>query len=138
MRILIVGAGIGGLAMARAARQRGLTGEIVERAVDAESRASGIYLPGNGMAALRRLGLADQVSERGAVVERRRLYDDRGRRLIDFDEAGLWRGVAPPTALHRGELRRILADGAADVPIRYGLTVTSVRDGPGGVRVAFD
>jgi 2-polyprenyl-6-methoxyphenol hydroxylase-like FAD-dependent oxidoreductase len=138
MRILIVGAGIGGLAVARATRQHGLECEIVERGSAQPGPAAGIYLPGNGMAALRRLGLAEEVAAHGAVVGRRRLFDDKGRRLIDFDEAGLWRGVAEPVALHRTDLHRILADGAGDVPIRYGVTVQSVRDGSDAVRVAFD
>ena len=138
MRILIVGGGIAGLAMARAGRQAGFECEIVERAPTWQIAGAGIYLPGNGMAALGRLGLADAVAEHGAVVERRRLFDDRDRRLIDFDEAGLWRDVAPPTALHRDELHRILADGAAGVPIRFGVTVTSLDDGLDAVRVAFD
>ena len=106
MRILIVGGGIAGLAMARAGRQAGLECEIVERAPNREIVGAGIYVPGNGMAALGRLGLAEAVAERGAVVGRRRIYDDRGRRLIDFDEAGLWKDVAPPIALHREELQR--------------------------------
>ena len=110
MRILIVGGGIAGLAMARAGSTAGL--ECGRRAAsNRESVGAGIYVPGNGMAALGRLGLAEAVAERGAVVGRRRIYDDRGRRLIDFDEAGLWRDVAPPIALHRRELHGILADG---------------------------
>ena len=103
-----------------------------------EITGAGIYVPGNGMAALGRLGLAEAVADHGAVVGRRRIFDDRGRQLIDFDEAGLWRDVAPPIALHREELHRILADGAAGVPIRFGVTVTSIDDGPDAVRVAFD
>jgi FAD-dependent urate hydroxylase len=140
MRILIVGAGIGGLAMALAGRQRGLECEVVERAAGGQTRASGIYLPGNGMAALRRLGLADAVAAKGAVVGRRRLHDDRGRQLIDFDEAGMWRDIAPPTALHRDELRQILADAvtAAGVPIRSSLGVASVRDRAPDATVTFE
>jgi 2-polyprenyl-6-methoxyphenol hydroxylase-like FAD-dependent oxidoreductase len=138
MRILIVGGGIAGLAMARAGRQAGLECEIVERATSWQIAGAGIYVPGNGMAALGRLGLAEAVAERGAVVGRRRIFDDRGRQLIDFDEAGLWHDVAPPIALHRDDLHRILADGATGVPIRFGLTVTSIDDGPEAVRVAFD
>ena len=138
MRILIVGGGIGGLAMGRACRQHNLPCEIVERATVRHGPAAGIYVPGNGMAALQRLGLADAVAAHGAVVARRRLDDDRGRRLIDFDEAGLWRDVAPPVALHRDELHRTLADGAADVPIRFGLTVTAIDERSDAVGVTFD
>jgi 2-polyprenyl-6-methoxyphenol hydroxylase-like FAD-dependent oxidoreductase len=138
MRILIVGGGIAGLAMARAGRRAGLDCEIVERTTNARVVGAGIYLPGNGMAALSRLGLADTVADQGAVVGRRRVFDDRDRQLIDFDEAGLWQDLAPPIALPREALHRILADGAAGVPIRFGVTATSFDDGPDSVRVAFD
>jgi 2-polyprenyl-6-methoxyphenol hydroxylase-like FAD-dependent oxidoreductase len=138
VRILVVGGGIAGLAMARAGLQAGLECEIVDRATTWQIAGAGIYLPGNGMAALGRLGLAEAVADRGAVVGRRRLFDDRGRQLIDFDESGLWRDVAPPIALHRDELHRILAVGATGVPIRFGVTVTSIDNGPDAVRVAFD
>ena len=77
MRILIVGGGIAGLAMARAGRQAGLECEIVERAATWQTAGAGIYLPGNGMAALGRLGLAEAVAGHGAVVGRRRIFDDR-------------------------------------------------------------
>ncbi len=137
MRILIVGGGIAGLAMARAGQAAGLDGEVAERATTPQIAGAGIYLPGNGMAALGGLGLAEAVAEQGAVVGRRRLFDDRGRQLIDFDEAGLWRDVAPPIALPREALYRILADGAG-MPIRFGTTVTAIDDGPDAARVAFD
>ena len=90
------------------------------------------------MAALARLGLADAVVARGDIVRRRRVYDDRGRPLIDFDEAGLWRDVAPPVALHRAELHRILVDGAAGVPIRTGLGVAAIDEAGGRASVRFD
>ena len=118
MRILIVGGGVAGLAMARALRRVGLASEIVERADAWRIESAGVYVPGNGMRALQRLGLADDVAAAGDVVDVRRLRDDRGRLLIEFDEAGFWRPVALPIALPRRELHRILADGASDTPIR--------------------
>ena len=138
MRILIVGGGIAGLAMAVAGQRVGIDGEIVERTATPRIAGAGIYLPGNGMAALGRLGLAGAIADQGAVVGRRRLFDDRGRLLIDFDEAGLWRDVAPPTALPREALHRVLADGASGLQIRFGATVATIDDGPDAVRVAFD
>jgi 2-polyprenyl-6-methoxyphenol hydroxylase-like FAD-dependent oxidoreductase len=137
MRVLIVGGGIAGLAAARALALRGHAAEIVERDDAWRIAGAGVYLPGNGMAALRDLGLADAVKAKGAVVGRRRLLDERGRSFIDFDEAGLWRDVAPPVALHRRELHAILADGAAPTPVRFGTTVSSIEDAGDRLRIAL-
>jgi 2-polyprenyl-6-methoxyphenol hydroxylase-like FAD-dependent oxidoreductase len=138
MRILIVGGGIAGLAMTRALHQVGLVGEIVERSPGPRVVGAGIYLPGNGMAALARLGLAEAVAASGAVVERRRVFDERGRGLIDFDEAGLWRDVARPIALDRATLHRHLAQGAAEAPMRFGVAVAGLEDDGHQVRVRFE
>ncbi len=138
MRILIVGGGIAGLSTARALGLRGLESEIVERDAAPRIAGAGVFLPGNGMAAMRRLGLEDAVLARGAIIERRRLIDDRGRHLLDFDESTFWRSVAPSVALHRHDLHEILAHGASDIPIRFGITVTSlVDDGAGSIGVTF-
>ena len=138
MRVLIVGAGIAGLAAARALRQAGIDCEVVERSATWDVAGAGIYLPGNGMAALGRFGLAGLVAASGQPVARRRVFDERGRSLIDFDEAGLWADVATPIALHRRDLHRILVEGAAGVPIRRGVTITAIDDGPEAVHVRFE
>ena len=72
-----------------------------------------------------------------ADVERRRFLDDRGRLLFEFDEASLWRPVALPIALPRRDLHRILAEGASGIPIRFGMTVTTIADSGDAVDVAF-
>ena len=112
----VVGGGIAGLSMARALARAGLAGEIVERQPAWEIGGAGVYLPGNGMAALRELGLAVEVAALGTVIERRRLRDDRGRMLVDFDEAGFWAGLALPIGLHRHDLHDVLAGGASETP----------------------
>jgi len=138
MRILIVGGGIAGLAMGRALQRVGLDSEIVERANAWRVESAGIYLPGNGMAALERLGLAERVQEAGAVVERRRFIDERGSLLFAFDEAAFWRPLALPIALPRRDLQRILAEGAAGVPIRFATSVASIDDHGDAADVTFD
>jgi 2-polyprenyl-6-methoxyphenol hydroxylase-like FAD-dependent oxidoreductase len=137
VRILIVGGGIAGLAMGRALRLRGLDAEIVERDDAWRIAGAGVYVPGNGVAALGRLGLADEVIARGHLVQRRRLADHRGRVLIDFDEAGFWGGASPPIALHRRDLHQILLAGVAGVPLRLGTTAESMEDDGDLVHVRF-
>ncbi|MET0773333.1 MAG: FAD-dependent monooxygenase, partial [Candidatus Limnocylindrales bacterium] len=138
MRILIIGGGIAGLAMARALHLRGLVCEVVERDEAWRVAGAGVFLPGNGIAALDQLGLGDAVRERGAVVGRRRLFDEHGRTFIDFDEAGLWRDVAPPIALHRRELHGILAEGAAATQVRFAAHVRAIETDGDVVRATFE
>ena len=67
-RILAVGAGIAGLATARALAGAGFSVEVVEREGGWDGAGAGIYLPGNAAHALRTLGLERAVSERAVVT----------------------------------------------------------------------
>ena len=64
MRILVVGAGIAGLAAARALTRAGQAVEVVERAAGPDRGGAGIYLPGNAVRALRRVGLDELAASR--------------------------------------------------------------------------
>src|SRR5262245_58288466 len=64
-RVLIVGAGLAVLAVFRALRGAGLDPEVVDRATAWAVAGTGIYLPANGVRALRALGLEGAVAERG-------------------------------------------------------------------------
>src|SRR5439155_61800 len=63
MRVLVVGAGIGGLTLALALRRRGIGVDVFERAPDAERVAvgGGLHLWPNGMRGLREAGVDDRV-----------------------------------------------------------------------------
>ena len=137
VRILIVGAGIAGLAAARTLRKWGGAVEIVERAAVPTTEGTGIYLPGNAVRALDSLGLAAQVAERAVRIERQRLADHRGRLLFDIETADLWNDVGPCQALHRATLHQVLVAGAGDVPIRWGQTPRAVTVDDEGVTVDF-
>jgi FAD-dependent urate hydroxylase len=127
-RILVVGAGVAGLAVARTLTRAGFSAEVVERQSAWDEAGTGIYLPGNAARALRALGLEEAVSERGVVIPRQRVSDDRGRLLVEADLAELWDGVGPCLALHRADLHAVLLDGARDVPVRMGADIR-VLDG---------
>ncbi|HSL64178.1 MAG TPA: FAD-dependent monooxygenase, partial [Gaiellaceae bacterium] len=62
LRALVVGAGVAGLALARALRRRELDALVVERATEWRPTGTGLYLPGNAVRALNDLGLGSAVA----------------------------------------------------------------------------
>jgi FAD-dependent urate hydroxylase len=138
VEILVVGAGIAGLAAARALRAWGATVEIVERAPAAGVVGAGIYLPGNAVRALDTLGLGEQIAARAMRIRRQKVADHHGRFLFDFDVDEVWQGVGPSLAMHRADLHQVLLAGAKDVPIRWSCSPASIVDAGDDVRVEFD
>ena len=136
-RILIVGGGIAGLALGRALRQQGLVPEIIERAALWPAGGTGLYLPGNGVRALRALGVADKVLARAVRMSHQRILDHTGRQLAEIELATLWNPVGPCVGIERGELHRVLLEGAAGVPMRLGSTVTMLSQANDEVNVDF-
>jgi len=87
--VLIIGAGIGGLALAHALLQRGKSVRVLETAPALENVGAGIQIPPNAVKVLRALGLENAVMEyafhpraieaRMGRSGRRVLYSARGR-----------------------------------------------------------
>ncbi|MCY1139205.1 NAD(P)-binding protein [Actinoplanes sp. Pm04-4] len=65
-RVLVVGAGISGLALARALRKRDVPYVVMERHARAGDAGPAINLPGNAVRALTALGLRDGLESWGA------------------------------------------------------------------------
>jgi FAD-dependent urate hydroxylase len=135
LRILVVGAGLAGLAAARALGRAGLEAEVVDRVGRWQVAGTGIYLPANGVRALRGLGLEGSAADRGARIGRQRVLDRRGRVLVDVDLDRFWRRVGPCLALHRADLHAVLREGMA---VRMGTGVRALERVDGPVEVNFD
>ncbi|MFJ3403804.1 FAD-dependent monooxygenase [Promicromonospora sp. NPDC090134] len=137
-RILVVGAGVAGLAVVRALHGLGAQIEVVERAPAPATGGAGIFLPANAVRGLRLLGLEDAVLGSAVRIGRQVVADHRGRVLYQVSTDTLWQGIAPTVATHRAALLGALLDGAGDVKIRWGTSPESiVPDGP-EVGVALD
>jgi 2-heptyl-3-hydroxy-4(1H)-quinolone synthase len=115
MRVLVVGGGIGGLALGVALARRGIAFEIVERRSHYGDEGAGIVLGGNVMAAMERLGLADAIRAVGHPVGQAIIADAQGTKLQETS----FRvdGFPPAIAIHRTLLLEVLR-GALPAPVR--------------------
>ena len=136
--VLIVGAGIAGLALGRALRARGISAEIIERITAWTPAGTGIYLPANGVRALQSLGLGDAVTSRSVRMTYQRILDNRGRLLAEIDLDAVWGAIGPCVGMRRADLHSLLLDGAHGVPLRLGTTVTALTESHDAVTVVFD
>jgi 2-polyprenyl-6-methoxyphenol hydroxylase-like FAD-dependent oxidoreductase len=136
-RVLIVGGGIAGLALAPMLARTGVAVDVIERAPAWQPARTGMYLPGNAARALRVIGIEARVASRAIEIRRQRFFDHRGRLLCEVDVAELWAGVGPCLALQRAELHALLREAASDVPIRVGLAVERLAQRDGIVAVGF-
>src|ERR1041385_3538684 len=106
-KILIVGAGIGGLTAAIALRQAGFRFEVFERAAEIKEIGAGIGLSAKAIRVLKHLGLMEQVVNRGSVIKSAVGYASDGRTIsrMPLDLADV-----PSVCLHRAELQQALFD----------------------------
>lgn len=135
--MLVVGAGIAGLAVARALRHGDSELDVVERTSAPARGGAGIFLPGNAVRGLRTLGLEEPVLDAAVRIRSQRVADSRGRVLYEAGTADLWQGIAPTVATSRASLHSVLLDGV-DTSIRWGTGPEAVLPDATGVTVTFD
>jgi 2-polyprenyl-6-methoxyphenol hydroxylase-like FAD-dependent oxidoreductase len=138
LRVLIVGAGIAGLALARSLRDRGITADVVERMTEWDVGGAGMYLPGNSVRALDELGVWQTVAVRANPVVRQRFLDHRGRSLAEIDVRRYWEDVGGCVAIHRAALHQALRADDVEAQVRLGISVVDLHhDDDDTVRVRF-
>lgn len=139
-RVAVVGAGLGGLALARVLRLHGRSVTVFESDASADARPQGGSLDihsGTGQAALRAAGLLDRF------------------RALARPDGQEWRVLDPVTAtpvpfpgpvhdddspeIDRGQLRGLLLDSLPEGTVRWGSTVTGATPlGDGTWRLLLD
>jgi 2-polyprenyl-6-methoxyphenol hydroxylase-like FAD-dependent oxidoreductase len=143
LRIAIVGAGIGGMALAIALKRRGLSPVVIEKRSAVQLRGDGLFLTlaPNGINALRGLGLAEQVIAGGLATNGLAIFNERGKRIGLMDYAAHAQAFGAPSAtIKRGVLGAVLLNAAlkAGVDLRFGVELNAITDDGSEVTVDFD
>ncbi|MDT5014264.1 MAG: hypothetical protein QOD39_424 [Mycobacterium sp.] len=136
-QILVIGAGICGLATAVALQRRGQDVTVVEERADTSSGA-GISIWPNALAALDEIGLGDAVRDAGGRVTAGALRWRDGGWLRRPSPQRLVKALGEPlVVIHRSALTKVLADALAADTLHIGLSARRLVKTADGVRVTM-
>lgn len=140
--VLIVGGGIGGLALALSLHQAGVSCRVFEAAPEIQPLGVGINLLPHGMRELTELGLADRLAAHAIETRTLAYYSRYGQHIIS-DLRGRYAGYDwPQLSIHRADLHKVLLDAArerlGDGAVRLGHKVTRIDQDTAGVSLHFD
>lgn len=135
--IVIIGAGIGGLAAALCLRQHGIEADVYEQAPELRDVGAGVQISPNAARLLHRLGLGaqlDRVGVRPDALVVRRWDDDSVIAEHPAGKAVEERFGAPYYTFHRADLHRVLVDALPRDVIHTGHRLVDVEQN----RLVFD
>lgn len=109
LKVVIIGAGIGGLTAGIALRQAGYEVEIYDKVKELRPAGAGISLWSNGVKVLNRLGLGEKIASIGGLMDRMEYRSFRGELLNDIDLMPLVEEVGQrPYPVARADLQNML------------------------------
>ncbi|PSK83585.1 2-polyprenyl-6-methoxyphenol hydroxylase-like FAD-dependent oxidoreductase [Murinocardiopsis flavida] len=135
MRVVVVGAGLGGVAAAVALHRGGHEVTLYERGAELREAGTAVVIAPNGVRALEALGAQDAVRGRGLPGGSGGLRDRRGRPLLVTDLAPAQRQIGTMAVVHRTELHQQLRAPLPAERVRTGMPVERLESDPAGVTV---
>ncbi|MBV6303763.1 flavin-dependent oxidoreductase [Candidimonas humi] len=141
MKIIIVGAGIGGLSLALMLRQRGIECDIYESVRALKPLGVGINLLPHAVAELAQIGLLDGLRAGAVATSALHYYNLHGQPIWQ-EPRGLAAGYSvPQLSIHRGELQLHLAAAVRDRlgpdRLHTGMAFESLEQDGAGVTARF-
>lgn len=130
--VTVLGAGIGGLAVALALDARGFDVRVIERAPEIGEIGAGLQISPNGAAVLHGLGLGEELTRSGLRAHAVRLIEgETGRQVAQLPVAG-----HAYHFVHRADLIGILLGAARDRGITVELGIAADAVGVGTTDIA--
>lgn len=138
MRVLIVGAGIAGLSLARALELRGIISDVVERQRTWDAGGTGIFLPGSASRAFSQLGLLPDIAQVAIPIPYQRFLNPHGYELNAINTASFWSMCGPCLALSRAEMHSILRNGLKRTSVAMNRSVRHIQSSSDSCDVTFE
>lgn len=139
LRVLIIGAGIGGLSAALAFQRLGHAVQVVERVKEIRPVGAAISLWPNGVKVINQLGLGDLVQEQSGYMDQMRYLSFEGVPLTAFSLSPLFEEVAQRTyPVSRFALQKTLFDAVGAEHIELGRACVDYSISPEGVTAQFE
>lgn len=136
LRILIVGAGIGGTTAAQLLRARGLHPVLIDRVTSFDDAGYMLALMPMVDGAIDALGVRDAYVKASTPVDRYRVLNHHGVQIREDSLGDLLRDYGDYRGISRGALLGVLTEAGA--PVTLGTTVRSLNDGDASAHVRFD
>ncbi len=115
---IVVGGGIGGVAIAAALAKAGTAVTLYERGAELREVGAGIFVKRNGLEVLGALGCRDELVSKGTWIRRGELWDSHARKFVDRHLPD-----ASVIVVKRADLHNTLVNSAT----RYGVRVVTGR-----------
>jgi len=140
LNVIIIGAGMAGLAAGIALQQAGYRVAIHERFTDVRPAGAAISLWPNGVKVLNRLGLGEKIAAIGGRMETMGYRNGfTGEVLTHFSLEPLVRRVGErPYPVPRTALQNMLMDALGREHIHFGSTLTGIEEDAEGVTAFFE
>lgn len=141
LKIVIIGAGIGGLTAGIALKQAGFAVEIYDRVKELRPVGAGISLWSNGVKVLNRLGLGDKMAKIGGMMDSMEYLDSTGQSLNKIDLHPLFATVGQrPYPVARADLQSMLQEELESygVEIKLNHRCIEVKEDEKGVTALFE
>lgn len=137
LRVLIVGAGIGGMTLAALLERRGLRPMLIERAASFEHAGYMLGLWPIGARVLHGLGLHPRLVEGSIEARFYEVYDGSGELIHRWDMQPLSSRIGPMYSCTRPQVVELLETALEVTRIRFSTTVDTLEIGGSSVRVTL-
>src|SRR4051794_13264112 len=139
LKVVVAGAGVGGLTTALALRQAGIEAQVYEQAQDMRQIGAGLHLWCNAVKVLQSLGVADTLEQRSSEMKAAEFRSSGGGLLASWPQAEISaENNAPTLQVSREELSKVLSGFVSDGTIRTGRRVTEYQEADDHVDVRFE